>query len=100
MKKAADTLYLLSSFSLRTSFVQKAEIYARVGHGLFPDDIRLIEVYAYALLLQGQYEKAEELLSEAPYSTANIEYLRSKTAMILKFPKEEKSRRIRNYLST
>ncbi len=99
MKKAADILYLLSTFSHRTSFLLKAGLYAKAGYELFPQDIRLIEMHAYCLLLEGKPDEAEEVLSSTEESSANLEYLRSKTALVLDLPETNKQSRLRRYLS-
>ena len=99
MKKVSDILLLLICFSIKADYLQKAEIYS--GHALrkFPDDIRILEVRVYALLLQGNSEAAEELLSTSPVSSRNLEYLRIRTAILLSMPANECESRIRNYLS-
>jgi hypothetical protein len=99
MKKAADILYLLASFSLRSGQIGKAMTYTRIGRELFPDDSRLIEIHAYTLMLHEQYEEAEDLLSGTNASTINLEFLRSRTAILLDLPKDERQRRLRRYLA-
>jgi hypothetical protein len=99
MKKAADTLFLLATFSLRTGQIGKALHYTSAGQHLFPDDIRLTEVHAYALLLQDRHDEAEALLSATPASTPNLEFLRGRTAILLGLPKDERRTRLRRYLA-
>lgn len=98
MKRAADVLYLLCTFSLRTRLIEKAAIYASAGYLLFPEDTRLIETHAYVLLLQQRYEEAEDVLSRTPASTQNLEFLRSRSAILLGLPEEERRQRLRRYL--
>jgi hypothetical protein len=100
MKKAGDVLYLLSTFSLRTRLVEKAAVYASAGYRLFPEDSRLVEMHAYVLLLQHRYQEAEEVLSNTSASTPNLEFLRSRTGMLLQLPSEERQLRLRRYLGT
>jgi predicted Zn-dependent protease len=99
MRKAADALYLLATFSIRSQQIEKALTYAMNGFVLFPSDIRLVETYAYALLLSGHYQKAEDVLVNSNISTKNIEYLRSRTAILLDMPKEQRAARLRKYLT-
>ncbi|MCU0909944.1 MAG: hypothetical protein MUE98_00945 [Rhodobacteraceae bacterium] len=100
MKRAADVLYLLSTFSLRTRLIEKAAIYASAGYRLFPEDTRLIEMHAYALLLQRKFEEAEEVLANTTASTPNLEFLRSRAAILLGLDPEEQRLRLRRYLGT
>jgi Flp pilus assembly protein TadD len=99
MKKASDILFLLATFSLRSGQISKAMTYARIGRELFPDDSRLIEMHAYALMLHEEYEQAEALLGSTNASTINLEFLRSRTAILLDLPKDERQRRLRRYLA-
>ena len=99
MKRAADTLFLLATFSIRTGQTDKAMHYAEMGSKLFPADPRQIEVQAYTLLLQGRFEEAEQILSVSDASTRNLEYLRSRTSIILDMPKAERQARMRRYLA-
>lgn len=99
MQKAADTLFLLATFSLRTGQIDKALEYTSAGYYLFPNDIRLIEAYAYALLLQREYVEAEAVLSQTQASTSNLEFLRSRSAILLDLPAEEKRTRLRRFLA-
>ncbi len=99
MKKAADILFLLATFSLRTGQIGKAMTYTSIGRALFPDDSRLIELHAYALMLHEQYDEAEALLGSTTASTSNLEFLRSRTAILLDLPKEERQSRLRRYLA-
>lgn len=99
MKKIADTLLLLTCFSIRAGYLQKAEIYSEQAVRLFPDDIRILEVRAYALLLHGHYKEAEALLSATSDSSKNLEYLRVRTAILLSMSEIECGYRIRKYLS-
>jgi hypothetical protein len=99
MKKAADTLFLLATFSLRAGQIGKALQYSGAGRQLFPDDLRLIELHAHALLLQGDHAGAEATLSETQASTPNLEFLRGRTAILLDMPKDERRARLRRYLS-
>lgn len=99
MKRAADTLFLLATFSIRTGQIDKAMHYAGAGCALFPADPRQIEAQAYALLLQGRFEEAEQILSMTDASTRNLEYLRSRTSIILDMPKAERQARMRRYLA-
>ena len=99
MRVAAETLYLLSTFSIRSQQIQKALIYATSGVKLFPNDERLIEICAYAYLLNGQTQEAEDILSETGIQTENAQFLRSRTAILLNMPKEQRAARLRNYLA-
>lgn len=83
MSIVSDTLYVLSALSLRGQFVEKALIYGKTGIALFPQDVRLFETYAYALLLSGQDEEAARVLNNAPDQTRNIAYLKARTALIV-----------------
>jgi len=99
MNKAADTLFLLATFSLRTGQIDKALIYTEAGLVLFPDDIRLIEIHVYSMLLQDRYAEAEDLLSTTFASTRNLEFLRGRTAILLDLPITERVARLRRYLA-
>lgn len=81
MNLAADTLLLLCSLSVRLRFISKAVLYGRVGMYLFPDDIRLREIYAYSLLLDGKTEEALHVLSETDEKTPNIAYLKARISL-------------------
>ena len=98
MQRAADTLYLLATFSIRTGQLEKALRYAETGVALFPDDLRQVENKAYTLLLQSRFDDAESILSEIKETTDNIEYLRGRLGIILELPKEECKSRLRQYL--
>lgn len=81
MSVVSDTLYILSAISLRGQFVEKALIYGKAGIALFPQDVRLFETYAYALLLSGRDEEAASVLNSAPEQTRNVVYLKARTAL-------------------
>jgi len=99
MKKISDILLLLICFSIKADYLKKAEIYSAHALKKFPDDIRILEVRVYALLLQGNSVGAEELLSTTSESSRNLEYLRTRTAILLSMPADECESRIRSYLS-
>ncbi len=100
MRKAADILYLLSTYAIKGQFVEKALIYSQSGHHLFPQDTRLLETYVFSLLLNGNYEKAEDVLKSTDIRSQNLDFLRLRLSMILKKTTEEKTRLARMYLST
>ncbi len=99
MKKVADLLCILISFSIRADFHEKALRYARCGYELLPDDPRFIELYGYALILSEDFEKAEEVLSKAEAQTHNIAFLKTRTAIMLDLPQNEQKARINSYLA-
>lgn len=99
MKKAADMLYLLSTFSIRTNMIEKAVIYASAGHKLFPEDHRLLEIYVYAHILKGNFSEASETLAQSETSTRNLEFLRGRVAILVELPLEERRSRLRKYLA-
>lgn len=99
MKKTADVLYLLSSFSARSGFVEKAAAYADAGHQLFPRDSRHLEVKAYMLVLQQQYAEADQLLEDSDLSSKNLEYLRARVAMLRSKPTDQIQHILRKYLA-
>ena len=82
MNLAADTLLLLCSLSVQMQFISKAILYGRVGVYLFPDDVRLREIYAYSLLLDGKIEEASHIVSEMSEETRNIAYLKSRIGLL------------------
>ncbi|MCY1740486.1 hypothetical protein [Ensifer sp. SL37] len=81
MDPAADILFMLSSFNLRVQFVRKALLYGRAGVTLFPQDIRFSEVYACALLLDGQIDEAATVLAAGGEVTRNMSYLRARVML-------------------
>ena len=81
MNLAADTLFVLCSFSVRMHFISKAIIYGRAGIHLFPDDVRLHEIYAHALLLDGRAEEASHILSKVQEPTRNTAYLNARISL-------------------
>ncbi len=99
MKKTADILYLLATFSHRTGFLLKSAIYAGAGHKLFPEDIRLLEMHAYCLLLGGKPDEAETVLLSTDATSENLEFLRSRAALVLELPQADIQLRLRKYLS-
>jgi hypothetical protein len=98
MKKAADALCVLATFSIRTQFYEKAIRYAKCGYQLFQDDYRFVELYAFTLLLNGSYAQAEEILRKTNHRTWNIALLRCRCAILLELPRHEKQVRARAYL--
>lgn len=95
---AADVLLLLSSFSIRTQFIVKAVQYGRAGVVLFPDDLRLREIYAYALCLDGSFDEAAEIIGPVTQSTPNVEFLKLRLAFHGDRAANERSAAIRSYL--
>lgn len=99
MKKVADTLCILTCFSIRTHFYQKAMRHASAGYQLFPSDIRFVELFAYCLVLAEDYEEAERVLTKANTATWNTLFLRCRTAVMLDMHPAEKHSRISAYLN-
>lgn len=98
MRLAADILLLLSSFSIRTQFLAKAVQYGRAGVSMFPDDVRLRELYAYALYLEGRNKEAIEVIRPVTQPTPNVEFLKARLAFCDKQSASERSAAIRSYL--
>lgn len=98
MRRAADVLYLLATFSIRTNFLDKALIYAKSGYQLFSADSRMVEIYAYTLLLKGDYVTADEVLQSTTKTSRNLLFLRTRTAIVLGRPENEIQATIRAYL--
>lgn len=98
MRKAADVLFLLATFSIRTNLLDKAEVYSKAGHQLFPDDHRLIEVLAYVSLLKGDINAAEVTVQSTTAQTRNIAFLRARIAMLTGLPVAEQQANLRAYL--
>lgn len=98
MKKTADLLYLLSTFSVRAGFIQKATIYAATGFKLFPRDHRLVEMHAYVLILTQNYDDAAAVLAQTDLSTRNLNYLRGRLSILGGKPKGEVQQHLRAYL--
>jgi hypothetical protein len=98
VKEAADLLCVLTMFSIRAAFYKKAVLYAHCGYLLFPEDTRLIELYAYALVQSEDYETAEDILSRSTATSANLEYLRSRVSIMLALPSPNQTERIRKFL--
>lgn len=99
MKRISDILFLLTCFSLRAGYLQKAALYSAHAYGLFPNDHRIVEVRTYALLLQGLYDEAEDILRNFEISNKNLAFLRIRTSILLSMSESEKKDRIRKYLS-
>jgi len=99
MKKAADMLYLLAAFGVRTNMIEKASSYSKAGHKLFPQDCRLVEIHAYIQLLLGDYEAASTTLNTTEQSTPNLEFLRARVGILLDQPHEERRKHLQNYLA-
>lgn len=99
MRKAADILFLITTFSIRANFIEKATTYGKAAHTLFPGDPRIAEVYAFALLLKADFQAAEDLLTSWSEPTQNMAYLRCRTAILLNLPAEERRKRIESYLA-
>ncbi|WP_420963879.1 hypothetical protein [Brucella sp. IR073] len=95
---AADVLLMLSSFALRTQFLDKAIFYGRIGVELYPEDVRLREAYAYALLLDGKTNEAADALREQTLNSRNIAFLRMKLLMQDEKPPGECRNAISTYL--
>lgn len=100
MKKAADVLYLLATYSVRSGFVEKASAYAEVGTRLFPHDLRLLEIYVHLLILGRHYDEAEKVLGATTFSSRNLEYLRSRVAILTSRPQSVIQSSLRRYLSS
>ncbi|MEO0624502.1 MAG: hypothetical protein AAF183_20130 [Pseudomonadota bacterium] len=99
MKKAADILYLLATYSVRSGFLDKASAYAEVGIRLFPRDQRLLEIHIYLLVLCRHYAEAEQALAATRLSSRNLEYLRSRVAMLTSQPQSVVQACLRRYLA-
>ncbi len=98
MDITADILAMLAAFSLKTHFVAKAEVYARAGRVLYPDDHRFIELLGYALLLDGNADGAAFVINEVHRKTRNIAYLKTCLAMQRDAPVVERQNALRAYL--
>lgn len=99
MKNVADVLYLLATFSVRSGFLEKATVYASAGRKLFPSDPRQHELYAYSLMLRKNYPEAQAAVQDTDLSTPNLEYLRSRIAILQDKPKGEIQTCLRRYLT-
>ena len=99
MKRVADLLCILTMFSIRADFHEKALRYSRTGYSLFPEDIRFLELYAYALILSEDYSTADQILANAKGSTCNTALLQSRVAVMLGLSKDEKRSRITRFLN-
>lgn len=99
MKKVADVLYLMATFSVRTAYVDKAEVYARIGYELYPNDRRIVEIYAYVLLLRQEFDEVDAVLSQQDFSTPNLEFLKSRLFMLTSRSKEDTREQLRKYLA-
>ncbi|MCP1846114.1 hypothetical protein ACVIHI_009107 [Bradyrhizobium sp. USDA 4524] len=95
---AADVLLLLSSFSLRGQFIAKAVLYGRVGVSMFPDDLRLREIYTYALYLDGRIDEAIDVIQSAQVDTPNVSFLKMRLALHASKPASERRAAVRSYL--
>lgn len=98
MRNAADALCVLTTFSIRTNYYEKAIRYAECGFRIFKDDARFVELYGFALLLTGSYEQTEELLTHTKFQTPNIALLRCRCAILLDLPRAQKQERARAFL--
>lgn len=81
MTNFANLLYLLTEFSLRSGFVEKAEIYSKAGVELFNEDQRFKESLAYCCILKDEYAKARELIPKMELKTTNRTFLDLKLAI-------------------
>ncbi|WP_147272281.1 hypothetical protein [Phyllobacterium salinisoli] len=98
MDIVADVLLMLSSFALRTQFLEKATFYSRVGVALYPEDVRLREIYAYALLVDGKIAEAKDALESITSNSRNVAFLRMKILLQLSPPSGERQNAIKIYL--
>lgn len=100
MKSIRDTLYLITSYSIRSGFLQKAEKYTDVGTQMFPTDQRLLELRALVLLNLERFQEAEEIVSQVETETPNVNYIKVRTSILLNFSAEEIKNRVQKYLAT
>ena len=99
MNKVADILFLLATFSLRASYLEKAEIYARAARTLFPNDLRIAEVFALVLITRGDLDAAADVLEDSTLDSANAHYLRTRLSLMSGKPKEDVLVPMNRYLS-
>lgn len=100
MNILADILLLLSSYSLRTNFVRKAVHYAKAGFDMFPDDLRLREIYAYALLMDDQVDEAERVASGNAEPSSNIAYVLARVVLLKgDATREQRKQALQKYLT-
>ena len=96
--ETAEVLLMLTSFSLRVQKFTRAVFYGRVAHSLFPEDVAIAEMYAYALLLMGENEQAHKVVSKVTAETANLSLLRARLSILRKEDRSEQSSHLRKYL--
>jgi hypothetical protein len=99
MDLTADILLMLCSFSLRVQFIAKAVVYGRVGVSMFPQDIRLREIYAYALLLNSQADEAFAVIGNVTKVTRNIAFLNVCVALQRTKSATNRQKAVRSYLN-
>lgn len=99
MKKTADALYVAICYSLQGFYVEKALLYSELAMALCPSDQRLREVHCYALILQGNYEEAEQVLQGSAFSQ-NMRYLKARLGILKGLSVDERRTRIREALTS
>lgn len=91
------TLVLLASHCIRSQFVDKALLYSKCGHQLFPERIELFELYGLALLYKNDLKKLSDLLSGSSTKSRNIDYLHARLAILQ--GQADSGERVRSYLA-
>ena len=98
MISCADTLLVFTSFSIRSGLLWKAETYGRLGLALFPEDDRIREMYAFALLLNQKFSELSSILAGAQRPSKNFAYITARLEMLTGSSEAAGSEALRNFL--
>ena len=98
MISCADTLLLFTSFSIRSDLIWKAETYGRIGLTLFPEDDRIRDMYAYALLLNQKFSELSSVLGDAKCPSKNFAYVKARLEMLTSSNDNARSEAVRSFL--
>ncbi|MDC0659533.1 hypothetical protein N6L27_16140 [Leisingera sp. SS27] len=98
MITCADTLLVFASFSIRSGLLWKAEAYGRLGLTLFPEDDRIREMYAQALLLNQKFSEVSGVLAGAKRPSRNLSYVRARLEMLTDGSEASRSEAVRSFL--
>ncbi|WP_424978257.1 hypothetical protein [Leisingera sp. S232] len=98
MISCADTLLIFTSFSIRSGLLWKAETYGRLGLAMFPEDDRIREMYAYALLLNQKFSELSSVLGDARRPSRNFAYVKARLEMLTGSSDAARSEAVRSFL--
>jgi len=97
MEAHNDLLIFMACYNMRLSLMNKARIYAGAAFQLAPNDLRAREIHGYILLLDGELDRCEAVVTSGGPSS-NLSYLRARLSL-LRGQVAQAGQHLRDYLA-